>query len=101
MRYEEVVAKTREYGDFYVYFTKANSNKTSYIIGTTNLNSSTYIQELVPEALAKLNEHGELIVKPEGKRIAVFDWDQSKIRYLNVSRIKKVVPLAKVVARGF
>lgn len=83
MRQEDFVKGTEKYGDFYLYYLKADG-KTTYLVGTTNLNSP-YIREHMSRGLDAV----------DSGYIRVWSWTSNKLRVFKISKILSIRSLAK------
>lgn len=95
-------------GDFYLYYRKSDSSKITYLVGTRDLHESSYIMDkLPPNVRSSRNEDGSLkiVANEDGSlnlldkkgKVAVWSWNSDKLRYLNLSRIVRIVPLETVL----
>lgn len=95
-------------GDFYLYYRKSDSNKITYLVGTRDLHESSYIMDRLPSNVKSnvnpdgslkivANEDGSLNLLDKKGKVAVWSWNSDKLRYLNLSRVTRIVPLESVL----
>ena len=87
MKQEAFVKGTIKYGDFYLYYPKADG-KTTYMVGTTDLNSP-YIRDRIG---SKLEAVGDGYVR-------VWSWTSNKLRTIEISKILYIRSLTKEITK--
>lgn len=86
---KEFERKAKEYGDFYLYYLKEGSRSlTTYLVGTLDT-SSPWLQEAISNQARKPTASEEEAV--------VFSFSSNKLRSIPYSRIKRLVPLSKIL----
>ena len=87
MKQEEFVRGTNKYGDFYLYYPKADG-KTTYLVGTTDLNSP-YIKGRIGSKLEAVKDG----------YVKVWSWTSNKLRTIKISKVLYIKGLAKEITR--
>ena len=99
MKLEEFLSKAEQFGDFYVYYTKEGTTHQTYLVGTTDL-SPPYIANIVGEQMRNprvKNAINEANKQGDRSNVAIFSYSSNKLRFLPVSRIRRLVPLSSVL----
>jgi hypothetical protein len=92
MKKEVFVSKAEEMGDFYVYFTDAEGNKT-FSVGTADL-STPYIARKLKTKQKRTPQASSL------EEVQIWDWNRDRLVTLKFSAISKLVPLSTVLKNG-
>lgn len=99
MKLEDFKIKAELFGDFYVYYTKEGTNHQTYLVGTTDF-SPPYIANIVGEQVRNPKiKKAMLEANKDGDRstVAIFSYSSNKLRFLPVSRIRRLVPLSAIL----
>jgi hypothetical protein len=90
MKKETFEAQSKEFGDFYVYYVKKDSSQVTYGICTTELE--------IPYIKSKMRNG-----KPPrcvGDEVLMWNWKNDAFLRVSLAKIKKLVPLSKVVQKA-
>ena len=87
MKQEDFVKGTEKYGDFYLYYPKADG-KTTYLVGTTDL-TSPYIKERIGSRSEAVKDGFAL----------VWSWTSNKLRKIEISKVLSIRGLSKEIKR--
>lgn len=87
MKQEDFVRGTKKYGDFYLYYPKADG-KTTYLVGTTNL-QLPYIKERMGNKLEAVKDG----------YARVWSWTSNKLRIVKISNVLAIRGLNKELSK--
>lgn len=81
--------KAKEFGDFYIYFARPDTQEVTFAVATADL-STAYIRN---HARFKGQKRKE---QPEGS-VLLWDWKSDRPLSVELSSVKKLVPLQSVL----
>lgn len=83
--------KSQAMGDFYVYYTKKDTGLATFAVGTTDLST--------PYIASRLKQKQRNTTTSETE-VVLWSWTGDNLLKLDLSQIKKLVPLASVLKNG-
>ena len=88
--------KAKEFGDFYIYFARPDTQEVTFAVATADL-STPYIRNNSRFKAAKRAVSKGVVPPTSNTCVDLWDWKSDKLICVELASIKKLVPLQSVL----